>query len=1200
MGRAAVPTRPPSSGAVVFYARARSNYNATKQASSPPGTPTNLQGRYQRDTDDLTSSDSEKIVPRLFFDTSSQSSTDTKVEHFSDSGKALVVKGSTQAAVFALALAKDIIEVFSDVPYVQILAQAVQQVIAISEEVTANKEKCAELVEKVSLYSKVVFDALLDLKKPCPELEKLKEDLEQISSVLDGIQKVLTTMVASNKSFIRRVLGREEVAQKLGEYDRKLDTSITLFQLKSSIVLRVNAKPSAILPAITAAPINDTSRPKYTRQYSKPSIMIGRDQEISEIVTTLIDSKACLCILGSGGVGKTSIALSAFYDDAVVEKYGENRFFVTCEAATSPDLLLGEIAYALRINTEDQRLLDTIKSRLDQKESSLVVLDNFETSWDPLETRSEAEDIVSTLGWYASVIVTMRGTQKPARCYDYDSITLLPLDSKAAESLFYAISKKTDQYASKLVSAVDCLPLAVTLLANLAAVEGETTESLWERWQEENTAMVENGRGRINSLDASIKMSLNSQSMASYPGALAFLGLLCLLPDGMSQDLLRVCITEFPEPLLVRKALSILRRNALVQEDNEHYLKVLNPIRLYTQSHHPPSPKIRSFLHSYYLKLALKMSELGRSDVSKLRQEAGNVHTVLCDAIQHSQDSALEGVVDAIFSFCQYCYVSGVGSARPLILAEKRLAVLEKSSPKDTPLLNVEPKKPLTLKKALHAFSGFGAKARPIDSKASTPSSPPSEISQMPLVALRADLLGCMGQLFSRQLEFNKAIEAFKAAQQLHIQVGDRGGQAYDLLNMGLAIHQGNIDNDEEDTGKEELFEQALKLQQEIGDFAQAENRFTRALALYQKSGDQVGQSQALIGIATSWLLRSRFPKALDFLTNAMKLREPFIFPDHIHLLGRVYIALEQWTNAREMLEKSLQLHDALGDTRGKLADHAYLARIELHAPPPRTKDNSHLSIERRENPHSYAVRIQNDFDRDAPHTWDPEAVSCEILLRYGQLQSAEACVSYKLVGQLERVGPLLSVAHARHLLGTIKLREGEEDEALEQFKAALALHIMCDNLQGQGDDINGICEALMRKGELHEASIRIQDALALHIKIGYLTGQGDDLYVQGCIYLAQGALQGAESSIRKALDLHRASGFIFGQGRDLATLSDILWQKKQSTVTSELPVSNTEQGLDTEGTVPETISEEDSDEVLEEAMKLFLQCRARGSIINA
>lgn len=133
MGRAAVPTRPPSSGAVVFYARARSNYNATKQASSPPGTPTNLQGRYQRDTDDLTSSDSEKIVPRLFFDTSSQSSTDTKVEHFSDSGKALVVKGSTQAAVFALALAKDIIEVFSDVPYVQILAQAVQQVIAISE-----------------------------------------------------------------------------------------------------------------------------------------------------------------------------------------------------------------------------------------------------------------------------------------------------------------------------------------------------------------------------------------------------------------------------------------------------------------------------------------------------------------------------------------------------------------------------------------------------------------------------------------------------------------------------------------------------------------------------------------------------------------------------------------------------------------------------------------------------------------------------------------------------------------------------------------------------------------------------------------------------------------------------------------------------------------------------------------------------------
>ncbi|PPQ66182.1 hypothetical protein CVT24_000159 [Panaeolus cyanescens] len=1241
MGRVAVPTKPPSSGAVIFYDRARRNVKANR--GSPPRTRVKSSAYSEVDSENsVTTSDSGKTLSLLSSDASSQSSSSTKVEESSDgNAKISTATSSKQAAMLALALVKDITEIFSEVPYVQVLVQAVRQVILISEQLTANKERSAELVEKISLYSKVVFDALLKLKKPFPELGQLKEDLEQLARVIDGIHKLLATMTASNKSIIRRVLGREEVAQKLEEYDRKLDTSITLFQLKSSIVLRTNAEQGITIPAIPKATESTPSRMTFTRRYSKPHIMIGRDGEISKLVSALVEhSKRPLCILGPGGIGKTSLALSVFHADAIVQQYQDNRHFISCESATSPDILLGEIAHALHISANRQHLLDDIQDQLRQHDC-LLVLDNFETSWDPLDTRSEVEAIINSLCYCCGLIVTMRGSQKPSGSYFHEVLTLPTLHMAEAERLFSKISGKWDAYASKLIQAVDCLPLAVTLLANLASVDGETTASMWARWQEESTSMVESGHGRLSSLDASIKISLSSQNMQSDPGALPFLSFLCMLPDGMSPELLHLCETDFPEPLSVRKALSSLRRNAFVQQDNEDYLKVLNPIRLFTCAHHPPSSKARAFLHDYFIQMALKMPELRGPVLEKHRKEVGNINTILCDAVQHADQTSFDSVVDAIFSFCDYSYISGVGTVQPLLLAEKRLAT---SKIAETP--KREPKAG-KWKKALHVFSSFGSKSAQMDPL------PPSTLnnqlhSNEPTTALRADLLGCAGQMYSRQFEFRKAIEVLKAAHLLHSQVGDQAGQAYDLLNIGLAMHRvdGGDEGSDGQMPKEAAFTKALRIHEAIGDltgqahamlaiayaycnstdfedarnnflkaseifsalqdhaglasalyglgmielaksaFALAEEQFTKALSLYEKTGDQVSQSQVLASIATTWLLRSRFFKAFDYLSKAMKLREPTVDPDHLHLLGRVYIAQEKWTTAREILEKSLELHRTNGDWKGQLADHTYLARVELHAPLPRTSDNSHLSIERKSNPHTAAIKSIGSIQITDPHTWDPIAVQCEIYLRYGQLRPA-TWAAEDILANLAHIDSLLSVAHAHHLLGHIHLRNGDEDSALGEFQEALQLHVKCDNLQGQADDINSICEVLVRKAEFHEASLRIQEAIALHVKIGHLTGQGDDLYVQGCIYLAQGALEDAETCMRKALELHRTSGFVFGQGKDLATLSDILWQQGQASTASDLSSEENVPGASDATT-------EDAEQLLDQAMMLFSQCRAR------
>jgi hypothetical protein len=69
---------------------------------------------------------------------------------------------------------------------------------------------------------------------------------------------------------------------------------------------------------------------------------------------------------------------------------------------------------------------------------------------------------------------------------------------------------------SRLLTAIDCVPLAIALMANLA--DGiETPETLIARWREEHSSLLHRTPDRRSSLDISIGISLNSQRMKAVP-----------------------------------------------------------------------------------------------------------------------------------------------------------------------------------------------------------------------------------------------------------------------------------------------------------------------------------------------------------------------------------------------------------------------------------------------------------------------------------------------------------------------------------------------------------------------------------------------------------------------------------------------------------------------------------------------------------
>jgi Cdc6-like AAA superfamily ATPase len=128
---------------------------------------------------------------------------------------------------------------------------------------------------------------------------------------------------------------------------------------------------------------------------ARPQIFHGRDSELAQTVRMLHQEYAKIAILGAGGMGKTSLARAALHHPDVTTKYGD-RFFVSCESATTHTQIAAAIGAHLGLKPEENLTKSVLRS-LSGKPTCLLILDNLETTWEPLESRSGVEDLISLL-----------------------------------------------------------------------------------------------------------------------------------------------------------------------------------------------------------------------------------------------------------------------------------------------------------------------------------------------------------------------------------------------------------------------------------------------------------------------------------------------------------------------------------------------------------------------------------------------------------------------------------------------------------------------------------------------------------------------------------------------------------------------------------------------------------------------------------
>jgi tetratricopeptide (TPR) repeat protein len=382
-----------------------------------------------------------------------------------------------------------------------------------------------------------------------------------------------------------------------------------------------------------------------------PRDCFGRDELIEQVVG-LAEHLEPIALIGAGGIGKTSIALTALHHDRIVQRFGQNRRFIRCDQfPASRSHFLTRLSEVLGAGVENPKDLTPLRPHLSSKEI-LIVLDNAESILDPKETGArEIYSVVDELCQFKTIClcITSRITTVPLRCERPEIPTL---SMEAACDIFYGIYRNVPRSGTinNLLKRLDFHALSIKLLATTASHNGWNHDRLAKEWDAQRAQVLQTDYNE--SLAATIELSLSSPTFLSLgPIARDLLGVVAFFPQGIDEnnlDWLFPAITNGKNIIDKFCLLSLTYRS-------NGFVTTLAPIRDYLTPQDPRSSPLLCATRDHYLsRLSVDVSpgKPGFEEARWIVSEDVNVEYLLDVFI--SIDQTRDTIWDACFRFIQH------------------------------------------------------------------------------------------------------------------------------------------------------------------------------------------------------------------------------------------------------------------------------------------------------------------------------------------------------------------------------------------------------------------------------------------------------------------------------------------------------------------------------------------------------------------
>ncbi|MGB9367647.1 MAG: tetratricopeptide repeat protein [Xanthobacteraceae bacterium] len=787
---------------------------------------------------------------------------------------------------------------------------------------------------------------------------------------------------------------------------------------------------------------------------TKPLRCLGRDDDLRSVLEALIAARdnTAVLVLGGPGMGKTTVTRQAAVDAAVIDKFGQRRWFVELETATNAEALEKAIIVALGLDPASARF-DAALARLAQA-PGLLVLDNLETPWDG--EREKVEELLAALHRVPGLVLlaSIRGNDSPAGVRWTRRRTMHPLEPPHDRALFLDIAadiKPDDPNLNPLLTLLGGVPIAIELVGLLAAPH-DSLRAIHEEWKRAGVALAKR-RGvepsRLSSLEVSLELSFQSARLGDAGRRL--FGILGQLPAGIAAEDL--------DSLLETSAFDA-RQGMLASGlgfERDGRLDLLPPIRDHARRLHSPENEAISWW-GHFLSLATRSRASMRTEggfvIHRLSAELPNIHASIRAAIATSSlESALAALPVITFTMCS----TGFGTSAAIHELATAFRSVDNSESEADCLWSLGD---IALARSNHQI------ARDAYERALSVYEQIGDLSGKAICTAR------LGEIALRRSDHDSARGAYEQAVPLFREIGDRLGEANCILSLG-------------------------EISLSRSDHETARKAFEKSLTLYREIGDVLGEANSVQRLGDIAFRRSDHDAARKAYEQALPLhRQVGDFRGEtncIQRLGDIALSRSDHQVAQKAFEQALPRYRQVGDITGTANCIKSLGDIAYERSDYKAAGNAYreaLPLHQRAGDILGEANCIRSLGNIAFRNADSKAAQ----------EGFEKALSL-----YRQFGDILGEANCIKSVGDIKLAYSDPGEASKAYEQALPLYRQVGDILGEASCMRGLGHIALVRGDREAARNAYLDALALLERI-------HDPYSIGFTHLALSkAIKGTE-----------------------------------------------------------------------------------------